>query len=137
MEAARHKPSPNVSTAHDTISDAGADSKLDEIAARSASVSVAVVDRRQHRHDAVDAPDEVELVGAQLDLRCVRRLVRVVDSGETCELARALTGVEALDVARRADIDRCRHPHLDEAVGRLGGALEVPSPHLVAGVAER
>ena len=45
------------------------------------------------------------------------RLVRVVDAGETFDLAAARLGVHALDVARLADLQRRVDEHFDEVVG--------------------
>ena len=87
--------------------------------------------RREHRQDAIDARVEIELVGAQLELGIVRRLVRVVDAGESGDLAGALPCVQALHVALGAHGDRGRDPDLDEPIGLVGGALGMASPHLV------
>src|SRR5665809_47791 len=60
---------------------------------------------------------DAELVRAQFDLRAGRRLVGVVDSGKALGLAGARLGVETLDVALFADLERGVCVHLDEVLG--------------------
>src|SRR5436190_20266181 len=54
--------------------------------------------------------------GVQRQLGRRRRLVRIVDAGEAAELAAPRLGVEALAVARLADVERGVDEDLDEAV---------------------
>jgi hypothetical protein len=57
-------------------------------------------------------------------LRVRRNLIRIVDAGKPVDLAGALLGVQALDVALGADFKRGRDMHFDEhsAVNVMGGA---------------
>ena len=73
------------------------------------------------------------LVRGDDELGLQRHLVRVVDAGQARDLADALPGVEALDVALGGHLDRGADVHL-----QVGGAVGlVRGPDLAADVAER
>ena len=87
-----------------------------------------VAQRDQLVDDLVDALLDRLLAGVEGDLGVERGLVRVVDAGETLDLAGAGLGVEALDVAPLADLDRGVAVDLDEVPpGKLPGVVSRPA----------
>src|SRR5262249_15181977 len=76
----------------------------------------------------VDTLADRELAGVERDLGIEWGLVGVINAGEALDLSGAGLGVEALDVALFADVDRGVAEDLDEVPpGELAGVLAGPA----------